>query len=40
MNEFQKYMSSIFFQDLYERLPKGDIKMKGTRENKGNIQVE
>jgi hypothetical protein len=33
-------MSSMFFHTLEERLPKGDIKMHGTHENKCIIQVE
>jgi hypothetical protein len=35
--EIQKYMSSIILQALDERLPKGDMKMLGTHENKGSI---
>jgi hypothetical protein len=37
MKELQNSLSSMIFQDLYERIPKGDIKMQGTRENKGSI---
>ena len=33
-------MSSMIFQALGERLPKGDIKMKWIHENKGSIHVE
>ena len=40
MKEMQKSMSSMIFQDLDERLPKGDLKMQGTHENKGSIHVK
>jgi hypothetical protein len=40
MKEMQNFMSSMIFQALDERLPKGDIKMQGTHENKGSIHVE
>jgi hypothetical protein len=30
----------MIFHALDERLPKGDIKMQGTHENKGGIKVE
>jgi gas vesicle protein len=40
MKELQNCMSSMMFQALDERLPKGDIKMQGTHENKGSIHVE
>jgi hypothetical protein len=30
----------MIFQALEERLPKGDIKIKGIHENKGSIHVE
>jgi hypothetical protein len=33
-------MSSIISHSLDERLPKGDIKMQGTHENKVSIHVE
>jgi hypothetical protein len=33
-------MSSMIFHTLDERLPKGDIKMQGTHENKSIIHVE
>jgi hypothetical protein len=33
-------MSSIILQSLDERLPKGDMKMPGTHENKGSVHVE
>jgi hypothetical protein len=37
MKELQNSFSSMIFQALDERLPKGDIKMQGTNENKGSI---
>jgi hypothetical protein len=40
MKELQNSMSSMIFHDLDERLPKGDIKMQVTHENKGSIHVE
>jgi hypothetical protein len=40
MKEMQNSMSSMIFQALDERLPKGDIKMQGTHENKCSIHVE
>ena len=40
MKEMQNSMSYMIFQVLDERLPKGDIKMKRTHENKGSIHVE
>jgi hypothetical protein len=40
MKELQKSLSSMIFHALNERLSKGDIKMKGTQENKGSIPVE
>jgi hypothetical protein len=40
MKKMQNSMSSMIFQDLDERFPKGYIKMQGTHENKGSIHVE
>jgi hypothetical protein len=40
MKELKNYMSSMIFHALDERHSKGNIKMKGTRENKGSILVE
>jgi hypothetical protein len=40
MKELQNSMSSMIFHALDERLPKVDIKMQGTHENKGSIHVE
>jgi chromosome segregation ATPase len=40
MNELKNSMSSMIFHALYERLPKGDIKMQGIHENKENKVVE
>jgi hypothetical protein len=40
MKEMQNSMSSMIFQDLDERPPKGEIKNKVTHENKGSIHVE
>jgi hypothetical protein len=40
MKELENSMSSMIFQALDEKLPKGDIKMQGTHENKGSIHVE
>jgi hypothetical protein len=37
MKELKYSMSSLMSQDLYERPPKGDIKMKGIHDNKGSI---
>ena len=33
-------MSSLIFQVIHERLPKGDIKMEWTHENKCSTHVE
>jgi hypothetical protein len=40
MKELQNSISSMNFHALDERLSKGNIKMKGTQENKGSILVE
>jgi hypothetical protein len=40
MKEMQKSISSMIFQALDERFPKGYIKMQGTHENKSSIHVE
>ena len=40
MEELQNSLSSMIFHALDERLPKGDIKKKGTHENKCSIHVE
>jgi hypothetical protein len=40
MKELKNSLSSMIFHALDERLSKGDIKMQGTHENKGSIQVE
>ena len=40
MKELQNFMSYMIFHSLYERLPKEDIKIQGTHENKGSIHVE
>jgi len=40
MKELQNSLSSMIFHALDERIPKRDIKMKGTCENKGSIHVE
>jgi hypothetical protein len=37
--EIQKSIS-MMCQDLDERLPKGDIKMQGTNENKGSSHFQ
>jgi hypothetical protein len=34
MKELKNSMSSMIFHGLDERIPKGDIKMKGNNENK------
>jgi hypothetical protein len=38
--ELKNYMPSMILHDLYERLPKGDIKMKGKHENVEEIKIE
>jgi hypothetical protein len=40
MKEMQKIVSSMIFQALDDRFPKGDIKMEETHENKGSNHVE
>jgi hypothetical protein len=40
MREMQNSMSFMIFEALDGRLPKGDIKMQGTHENKVSIHVE
>jgi hypothetical protein len=40
MLELQNSISSIILHTLNERLPKGDIKMKGNHENVEEINIE
>jgi hypothetical protein len=40
MEELQNSLSSMISWALYERPPKRDIKIQGTHEKKGSIQVE
>jgi hypothetical protein len=40
MKELKNSLSSMIFQAIDERHPKGYIKIQGTHENKGSIQVE
>jgi hypothetical protein len=40
MLELQNFMSSMILHTLYERIPKGDIKMQGNYENVEEINIE
>jgi hypothetical protein len=40
MKELKNSMSSLIIQNLYEKIPKGDIKIPKTHENKGISHVE